>query len=75
MNDRDDNAGRLEFNMGAQGSTAQIKIKNVRIEVVEWDLRGLDHKASRSHGIEECESRIGQMVLRIKSDRAKGRNG
>ncbi|MCH4154278.1 MAG: family 16 glycosylhydrolase [Saccharofermentans sp.] len=35
MNDRDDNAGRLEFNMGAQGSTAQIKIKNVRIEVVE----------------------------------------
>lgn len=24
MNDRDDNAGRLEFNMGAQGSTAQI---------------------------------------------------
>ena len=35
MTERDDNYGRLEFNMGAQGSTAQIKIKNVRIEIVE----------------------------------------
>lgn len=35
MNDKDDNNGRLEFNMGAKGSTAEISIKNVRLEVVE----------------------------------------
>ena len=35
MNDADDNYGRLEFNMGAQGSTSTIYIKNVRIEIVE----------------------------------------
>ena len=33
--DADDNYGRLEFNMGAQGSTSTIYIKNVRIEIVE----------------------------------------
>lgn len=32
MTEKDDNYGRLEFNMGKQGSTATIKIKNVRIE-------------------------------------------
>lgn len=35
MTEKNDNNGRLEFNMGAKGSTAQIMIKNVRIEVVE----------------------------------------
>ena len=32
---KDDNNGRLEFNMGAKGSNAEIYIRNVRIEVVE----------------------------------------
>ena len=32
MTEKDDNNGRLEFNMGDQGSTAEIYIKNVRIE-------------------------------------------
>lgn len=32
MTERDDNYGRLEFNMGNQDSTATIRIKNVRIE-------------------------------------------
>lgn len=32
MNEKDDNNGRLEFNMGNQDSTATIQIKNVRIE-------------------------------------------
>lgn len=32
MKDRDDNNGRLEFNMGHQGSTAAIYIRNVRVE-------------------------------------------
>ena len=32
---KDDNNGRLEFNMGNKGSTAEIYIDNVRIEVVE----------------------------------------
>ena len=35
MTEKDDNNGRLEFNMGKQGSTAEINIKNVRIEIVE----------------------------------------
>ena len=35
MTEKDDNNGRLEFNMGAKGSTAEIYIKNVRLEVVE----------------------------------------
>ena len=35
MTERDDNYGRLEFNMGTQDSTAQIRIRNVRIEVTE----------------------------------------
>ena len=35
MTERDDNYGRLEFNMGTQGSTAEIRIRNVRIEVTE----------------------------------------
>ncbi len=35
MTEKDDNNGRLEFNMGAKGSTATIRIRNVRIEVVE----------------------------------------
>lgn len=35
MTSKDDNNGRLEFNMGAKGSTAEIYIRNVRIEVVE----------------------------------------
>ena len=35
MTEKDDNNGRLEFNMGKTGSTAEIYIKNIRIEVVE----------------------------------------
>ena len=35
MTEKDDNNGRLEFNMGHKGSTAEIYIKNVRIEEVE----------------------------------------
>ena len=35
MTERDDNNGRLEFNMGAKDSTAEIRIKNVRIEILE----------------------------------------
>ncbi|MDE6714776.1 MAG: family 16 glycosylhydrolase [Lachnospiraceae bacterium] len=32
---KDDNNGRLEFNMGNKDSTAEIYIRNVRIEIVE----------------------------------------
>lgn len=35
MTEKDDNNGRLEFNMGNKGSTAEIHIRNVRVEVVE----------------------------------------
>lgn len=35
MTEKDDNNGRLEFNMGCQGSTATINIKNVRVEEVQ----------------------------------------
>ncbi len=35
MTEKDDNNGRMEFNMGHKGSSARIRIKNVRIEVVE----------------------------------------
>lgn len=35
MTEKDDNNGRLEFNMGNKGSTAEIYIKNVRIEEIE----------------------------------------
>lgn len=35
MTEKDDNNGRLEFNMGHKGSTAEIYIKNVRIEEIE----------------------------------------
>lgn len=35
MNENDDNNGRLEFNMGHKGSTADIYIRNVRVEIVE----------------------------------------
>ena len=35
MDKNDDDAGRVEFNMGNQGSTAAIHIRNVRLEVVE----------------------------------------
>lgn len=35
MNMKDDNNGRLEFNMGNKGSTATIYIKNVRLEEVQ----------------------------------------
>lgn len=35
MTERDDNNGRLEFNMGRRGSIAQIHIRNVRVEVIE----------------------------------------
>lgn len=35
MTDKDDNNGRLEFNMGKRGSIADISIRNVRVEVVE----------------------------------------
>lgn len=35
MTEKDDNNGRLEFNMGNKGSTAEIYIRNVRIEIVE----------------------------------------
>ena len=35
MTEKDDNNGRLEFNMGNKGSTAEIYIKNVRIEKVQ----------------------------------------
>lgn len=34
MKDRDDNNGRLEFNMGSQGSTETIYIRNVRVEQI-----------------------------------------
>lgn len=35
MTAKDDNNGRLEFNMGNKDSTAEIYIRNVRIEIVE----------------------------------------
>ena len=35
MDKADDDAGRVEFNMGNQGSTATIHIRNVRLEEVE----------------------------------------
>jgi len=35
MTQKDDNNGRLEFNMGNKGSTAEIYIKNVRLEEVK----------------------------------------
>ena len=35
MKEMDDNCGRLEFNMGNMGSTADIYIRNVRIEFIE----------------------------------------
>lgn len=35
MTDKDDNNGRLEFNLGNQGSTATVHISNVRLEEVE----------------------------------------
>lgn len=35
MTEKDDNNGRLEFNMGKSGSVAQINIRNVRVEVIE----------------------------------------
>jgi len=35
MDKPDDDAGRVEFNMGNQGSTATIHIRNVRLEIVE----------------------------------------
>ena len=34
MKDKDDNNGRLEFNMGKHGDTATIHITNVRVEEV-----------------------------------------
>ncbi len=35
MKDKDDDKGRVEFNMGKQGSTATIHIRNVRLEEAE----------------------------------------
>ena len=35
MTEDDDDKGRVEFNMGAQGSTATIHIRNVRLELAE----------------------------------------
>ncbi len=35
ITNKDDNNGRLEFNMGNRGSTADIYIKNVRVEVID----------------------------------------
>lgn len=35
MTEKDDNNGRLEFNMGKLGSVAEIGIRNVRVEVIE----------------------------------------
>lgn len=35
MTEKDDNNGRLEFNMGNKGSDAEIYIRNVRIEIIE----------------------------------------
>lgn len=35
MTDRDDNNGRIEFNLGRRGSTATVYITNVRVEEIE----------------------------------------
>lgn len=35
MTEKDDNNGRLEFNMGNQGSTAAIYLRNVRVEEIQ----------------------------------------
>ena len=35
MTEKDDNYGRLEYNMGNKGSTATVYIKNVRLEEIE----------------------------------------
>ena len=34
MKDKDDNNGRLEFNLGHRGSTATVYISNVRVEEI-----------------------------------------
>jgi len=35
MTEKDDNNGRLEFNMGNKGSVAEIQIRNVRLEEIQ----------------------------------------
>jgi len=35
MTEKDDNNGRLEFNMGHLGSVAEISIRNVRVEAID----------------------------------------
>ena len=35
MEEEDDDKARVEFNMGKQGSTATIHIRNVRLELAE----------------------------------------
>lgn len=35
MTQKDDNNGRLEFNLGHRGSTATVHISNVRLEEIE----------------------------------------
>ena len=35
MTEADDDMGRVEFNMGNQGSTATLHIRNVRLEIIE----------------------------------------
>ena len=35
MTEKDDNNGRLEFNMGNKGSSATVYITNVRVEEIE----------------------------------------
>lgn len=35
MNEKDDNNGRLEFNLGNQNSIAEVHIKNVRVEEIQ----------------------------------------
>lgn len=35
MTERDDNNGRIEFNLGKRGSTATVYITNVRVEAIE----------------------------------------
>jgi len=37
VKDKDDNNGRLEFNLGSKGSTATVYIKNVRVEDITDD--------------------------------------
>ena len=76
MNDADDPAGRLEFNLGKQNSTAKVEISDIRLEMTHAPEKSAEKRAVLPDGnlvyngeFQEGENRLSEWKVLNKGEK------